>query len=81
MDFISGLPKSKGKDSNMVVVDHLTKYAHILAVGYPFTAKDVAQLSVKEVMRLHGFSKAIISDRVMRCWLSSRIIYVWLSSI
>ena len=50
MDFISGLPKSKGKDSIMVVVDRLTKYAHFLAIDHPFTAKDVANLFVKEIV-------------------------------
>ena len=62
LDFISGLPKSKGKDSIMVAVERLTKYAHFLALVHPFIAKEVAQLFVKEVVRLHGFPKAIISD-------------------
>ena len=63
LDFISGLPKSKGKDAIMVVVDRFTKYAHFLALAHPFTAKEVAHLFVKEIVRLHGFPRAIVSDR------------------
>ena len=47
----------------MVVVDRLTKYAHFLALAHPFIAKEVAQLFVREIVRLHGFPKAIMSDR------------------
>lgn len=63
MDFISGLPKTKGKDTIFVVVDRLTKYAHFYPLGHPFNAKDVAALFVKEVVRLHGFPTSIVSDR------------------
>ena len=63
MNFISGLPRSKGKDAIMVVVDCLTKYAHFLAISHPFTAKDVAQLFVKKIVRLHRCPKVITLDR------------------
>jgi hypothetical protein len=32
MDFITGLPKSEGKDAIFVVVDRLTKYAHFCGI-------------------------------------------------
>ena len=35
MDFITGLPKFKGKRVIMVVVDRLPKYAHFCALSHP----------------------------------------------
>jgi hypothetical protein len=44
MDFITGLPKSGNKSVIMVVVDHLSKYAHFCALPHPFIASTVAQI-------------------------------------
>lgn len=56
MDFIGGLPKARGKDTIFVVVDRFTKYAHFFfALSHLYSAMDVAQLFVNEVVRLHGF--------------------------
>ena len=63
MDFIGGLPKALGRDSILVVVDRMTKYAHFFAVSHPYTAKEMAELFIKEVVRLHGFPTSIVSDR------------------
>ena len=61
MNFIGGLPKAMGVYIILVVVDRLTKYANFMA--NPFTAKEVAAVFIKEVVRLHGFPNTIISDR------------------
>ena len=64
MDFVTGLPKvSGGFDSIFVVVDKLTKVAHFIPIRTSATATDVAQLFVKEIVRLHGIPARIISDR------------------
>ncbi|KAA0034981.1 Transposon Tf2-9 polyprotein [Cucumis melo var. makuwa] len=63
MDFIEGLPKSNGFETNFVVVDRFSKYGHFLMMKHPYTAKSVADLFTKEIVRLHGYPKSIVSDR------------------
>eukprot|EP00253_Pinus_taeda_P001507 PITA_01507 len=63
MDFITGLPMVQGKDCIFVVVDRLTKYAHFFAISAHYTAAQVAELFFREVFRLHGLPKTIVSDR------------------
>lgn len=63
MDFIEGLPKSHGKTTIFVVVDRLTKYAHFMSLSHPYTAKDVAQLFLDNVYKLHRLPSTIVSDR------------------
>lgn len=61
MDFIEGLPKSNVMDIILVVVDRLSKYAHFIPLKDPFNARLVAELFIKEVVRLHGIPKFIVS--------------------
>jgi hypothetical protein len=64
MDFITGLPRTnKQHDSIMVVVDKLTKVAHFIPLKTTHRAADVANIFLKEVARLHGIPKTIVSDR------------------
>jgi hypothetical protein len=63
MDFIVGLPKSGNKSVIMVVVDRLSKYAHLCALQHPFTTSIVAQLFMDQVFKLHGMPHSIVSDR------------------
>jgi hypothetical protein len=66
MDFITGLPKTQGKDCIFVVVDRLTKFAHFFAIATDFSATQVAELFFREIFRLHGLPKTIVSDRDSR---------------
>ena len=62
MDFIVGLPNSKGKIVIMVVIDRLSKFAHFVASSHPYNATSVAQLFVDHVFKLHGMPTNIVND-------------------
>jgi hypothetical protein len=73
MNFIVGLPlTARKKDSIWVIVDRLTKTAHFIAVHTTYSVQQYAELYMDHIVRLHGISKTIISDRgtqfVARLW-------------
>lgn len=63
LDFITGLPKSKQFEAILVVVDRLSKYAHFIPLKHPYTARSIAEIFCKEIVRLHGIPLSIVSDR------------------
>lgn len=64
MDFVVGLPRTqKGNNAIWVIVDRLTKSAHFLAIKITWGPEKLAQLFLREIVRLHGVPKTIVSDR------------------
>ena len=47
----------------MVIVDKLTKATHFIPVKSMHKTNDIAKIFMKEIFKLHGLSKAIVSDR------------------
>ena len=57
---------ARGHDSIWVIIDRLTKSAHFFPVRVTYTLNKLAEIYVREIMRLHGMPKSIISDRDSR---------------
>ncbi|GJX17176.1 putative reverse transcriptase domain-containing protein [Tanacetum coccineum] len=67
MDFVSGLPRTpNGYDTIWVIVDRLTKSAHILPMKKTDSMEKLTQLYLKEIVCRHGVPISIISDRDSR---------------
>jgi hypothetical protein len=63
MDFVEGFPKVGGKSVVLTIVDHLSKYAHFITLGHPYTAMSITKAFFEHVIRLHGIPASIVSDR------------------
>jgi hypothetical protein len=63
MDFITGLPRVQGRDCIFVVVDRLTKFAHLFSIPTDYKAIQIVKLFYREVFRFHGLPRQIVSDR------------------
>jgi hypothetical protein len=75
MDFVTGLPQTqKGNDSIWVIIDRLTKVAHFIPVKTTFGGATLARIYLKEIVRLHGILRKIVSDRgtqfTSKFWMS-----------
>ena len=64
MDFITGFPKNfRQHGSIMVVIDKLSKAAHFIPVKSTYKVFNIVDIFMKEIFKLHGIPKVIVSDR------------------
>ena len=66
MDFITKLPKVQSKDCIFVVVNRLTKFAHLFSMATDYSAAQVVDLFFREGFRLHGLPRTIVNDHGSR---------------
>lgn len=62
-DFVVKLPKSRGMDSIMVTGDRETKMLHLTATVETADNEETERIYLRDIWRLHGTPKMIISDR------------------
>jgi len=64
VDFMTDLPRTqRGRDALLVVVDRFSKMIHLTAVHKGDSAAETARIMIRDVVRLHGIPKEIVSDR------------------
>jgi hypothetical protein len=63
MDFITGLPRTQGKDYIFIVLDRLTNFAHFFSIATDFSVAQVVKLFFREIFISHNLPKTIFSDR------------------
>ena len=61
--YVTSLPMVKGFDSVFVVVDHLTRMAPFIPCRSDITTKETIELFLREIVRLHGIPKVLVSDK------------------
>jgi len=79
MDFVVGLPQTQRKfDAVWVIVDRLTKSAYFIPVAVIYSLERLAEIYIREIVRLHGVPVSIILDRgtqftAVQCVLGTRV--------
>jgi len=64
MDFVTSLPNTpRGHDAIWVIVDRLTKSAHFISTNISFPVSQLAEIYIREIVKLHGVPSSIVSDR------------------
>ena len=62
MDFSGPYPEVKGFNYILLVICQMTNMVHIIPMRTDVMAKQVAELYVKEIVRLHGIPESVVSD-------------------
>jgi hypothetical protein len=71
MNFILGLPRSlKGREFIFVVLDIFSKMKHFISCHKIDDAMNKTNLFFKEVVRLHGVPRSIVSDQDVKFFFS-----------
>ena len=64
MDFVTSLPNTpRENDAIWVIVDRLTKSTYFLPINISFPVAQLAEIYIREIVRLHGVPSSIVSDR------------------
>jgi hypothetical protein len=64
IEFIVVLPRTRsGYDSIWVIMDQLTKVAHVIPVKITYSGPQLAELYMSRIVCLHGVPKKIVFDR------------------
>jgi len=64
MDLITGILRTARKnDSIMFVVKRLSKVVHFITLKTKYSTSEATQVFIREIVRLHGVPKKIVSDR------------------
>jgi hypothetical protein len=62
MDFVGPFPECMGYDHLLVVICRLTSLVHLIPTTTSAKATEIAWLFLKDIVRLHGLPKTIVSD-------------------
>jgi hypothetical protein len=63
IDMIGPLPKSEDQDTIIVIVDRFSKMIHLIPTTTSLSSLGLAEIYKKEIWRIHGIPRRIISDR------------------